>query len=54
MKKNTKEIDDYIINLDEKLGKGSFGQVYKGIKKSTNSPVAVKMISKLKWNNLTA
>lgn len=49
-----KEVDDYQIYLDKKLGKGSFGQVFKGIKKSTNTPVAIKMISKLKWNNSKA
>ncbi|RCH85266.1 putative protein serine/threonine kinase, partial [Rhizopus azygosporus] len=28
----------------ERIGKGSFGEVYKGIDKRTNKPVAIKII----------
>jgi serine/threonine protein kinase len=33
----------YII--DKKIGKGSFGEVYKGYRKDTMSPVAIKIVS---------
>ena len=39
-----KKIENCIFNLDEKLGEGSFSQVYRGVNLLTNSPVAVKKI----------
>ncbi len=35
----------YII--DKKIGKGSFGEVYKGFDKETNQQVAIKIVSVL-------
>jgi serine/threonine protein kinase len=32
--------------MNEELGKGSFGQVYKGINEKTKQPVAIKVIRK--------
>lgn len=34
----------YII--DKKIGKGSFGEVYKGYDKETRCPVAIKVVSR--------
>ena len=33
----------YII--EKKIGKGSFGEVFKGFDKETNEPVAIKVVS---------
>lgn len=39
-----KKIENYMFNLGEKLGEGSFSQVYHGVNVLTNGPVAVKKI----------
>jgi len=31
--------------IDKKIGKGSFGEVFKGHDKDTNLPVAIKIVS---------
>ena len=33
---NKKKIDKYSFNIDEQLGEGSFGKVYKGINTENN------------------
>jgi serine/threonine protein kinase len=39
-----KKIENYLFNLCDKLGEGSFSQVFKGINVLTNGEVAVKKI----------
>lgn len=39
-----KKIENYMFDLGEKLGEGSFSQVYRGVNVLTNEPVAVKKI----------
>ena len=47
---NTKyKYEDFEINFDEPLGKGGFGEVYKGKEKSTEKVYAIKRFSN---NNL--
>ena len=41
-----KFIEPFVIRLDDKLGKGSLGEVFRGTDLKNNSMVAVKMISK--------
>jgi serine/threonine protein kinase len=41
-----KKISGYIINLKEILGKGSYGEVYKGSHEQTKNPCAIKIINK--------
>jgi serine/threonine protein kinase len=41
-----KKIDNYVLNLEEVLGEGSFGMVHKGINEVDQSPVAIKVLSK--------
>mgnify|MGYP000903340368 CR=1 FL=1 len=49
-----KKIENYILNMDEVLGEGSFGKVYRGINEADKSQVAVKVLSKKQsTNNLT-
>lgn len=39
-----KKIDNYIFSLDDHLGSGSFGRVYKAIHLPSNQQVAIKVI----------
>lgn len=39
-----KKIENYMFNLGDKLGEGSFSQVFRGVNVLTNEPVAVKKI----------
>jgi serine/threonine protein kinase len=41
-----KRVENFVIHMNEELGKGSFGQVYKGINEKTKQPVAIKVIRK--------
>ena len=41
--------EEYIINPHELLGSGQFGQVYGGVCKSDNKPVAIKVIDKTRF-----
>lgn len=41
-----KKIENYIILLEECLGEGSFGKVYKGLNEVDKTSVAVKVLSK--------
>ncbi len=41
-----KKISGYIIHLKEILGKGSYGEVYKGEHEQTKNPCAIKIINK--------
>lgn len=41
-----KRIENFVIYLNEELGKGSFGKVYKGLNESTKLPVAIKALPK--------
>lgn len=43
---SVKQIDGYKIYMNQVLGKGSYGSVYKGISDKTKEPVAVKILSK--------
>ena len=40
------ETKDILINYDEKLGGGTYGNVYKGIDSSRSIPVAIKVVKK--------
>jgi serine/threonine-protein kinase 24/25/MST4 len=42
-KRNTVDPEELYIK-QERIGKGSFGEVYKGVNKQTNEPVAIKII----------
>lgn len=42
-----KQIDGYTVYLSKVLGRGSFGQVYKGLHEDSEEPVAVKIIPKI-------
>lgn len=39
-----KRIENFVIFLNEELGKGSFGKVYKGVNELTQQPVAIKAL----------
>lgn len=41
-----KKIENYIVFMQELLGEGSFGRVYKGLNEATNDPIAVKVLDK--------
>lgn len=41
-----KKISGYIIHLKESVGKGSYGEVFKGEHEQTKSPCAIKIINK--------
>lgn len=41
-----KKISGYIINLKEIMGKGSYGEVYKGSHEQTHNPCAIKILNK--------
>jgi hypothetical protein len=43
--------DEYVLNPKELLGSGQFGQVYGGICKSNNKPVAIKVIDKSRFKD---
>ena len=43
---------NYIYNKDDKIGSGSFSNVYKGINKNTKEEVAVKIENKLDGHNI--
>ena len=43
--------DEYILNPEEFLGGGAFGQVYGGICRLNNKPVAIKVIDKTPFVN---
>ena len=38
--------DEFFIDMNETLGKGNFGVVYKGYQASTNQIIAVKFVPK--------
>lgn len=44
-KNNELRIGDYIMNISQMLGKGSFGSIFKGIHHKNNSKVAIKVES---------
>ena len=41
-----KRVGKYLVFLNEKLGEGSFAQVYRGIEEASDEPVAVKVANK--------
>jgi serine/threonine protein kinase len=41
-----KKIEHYIVYMQELLGEGSFGRVYKGTNDESKEPVAVKVLDK--------
>jgi serine/threonine protein kinase len=43
-----------VINPQELLGSGQFGQVYSGICKLNNQPVAIKVIDKSRFKDFQA
>jgi len=43
-----KKIEHYIVYMQELLGEGSFGRVYKGLNENTQQPIAVKVLDKKK------
>ena len=43
--------DEYVFNQGEFLGGGAFGQVYGGICRADNKPVAIKVIDKTPFIN---
>ncbi len=43
--------DDYVMDPNDLLGAGAFGQVYGGISRLTNKPVAIKVIDKTPFVN---
>ena len=43
-----KRVENYIYKLNEVLGQGSFGTVYKGYEEKTKEEVAVKVLNKKK------
>ena len=46
--------DVYEINLKELLSSGRFGQVYGGISRANNKPVAIKVIDKVRFTDFKA
>ena len=46
--------DEYVINPQDLLGSGQFGQVYGGICKGTNQSVAIKVIDKSRFKDFQA
>ena len=46
-----KRVENYIYKLNEVLGQGAFGTVYKGYEQKTKEDVAVKVLSKKKSKN---
>lgn len=46
--------EEYVINPQELLGSGQFGQVYGGLCKATNQPVAIKVIDKTRFKDFQA
>ena len=42
---------DYIMNPEDFLGGGAFGQVYGGVSRKDNKPVAIKVIDKTSFVN---
>lgn len=45
-KTKAKSLGEFIILMDFKLGKGAFGSVHKGFRKSDKKTVAVKVLSR--------
>jgi serine/threonine protein kinase len=43
-----KRIGKYILFLNEKLGKGAYSEVFKGVEEDTKEEVAVKVVEKAK------
>jgi len=43
---NVKKVDKYSFHLNDILGSGTFGNVYKGKDDKTDKQVAIKIISK--------
>lgn len=43
---SVRQIDGYKVYMNEGLGRGSFGSVYRGINDSTKEKVAVKILNK--------
>jgi serine/threonine protein kinase len=41
-----KQVEGYTIYLSQVLGRGSYGNVYRGMKEASQDPVAVKVIPK--------
>ncbi len=46
MKTGRKRIGKYIVDLNDRLGAGSFASVYRGFNDETKEPVAVKIVMK--------
>ena len=46
--------DEYVINPQELLGSGQFGQVYGGFFRANNKPVAIKVIDKTRFTDFKA
>ena len=46
-----KQIDGYKIRMNEKLGTGSYGSVYRGETDTTHKMVAIKVLSKMSSTN---
>lgn len=44
----TKKIDKYQFNLNQRIGSGSYANVYKGEDRETGKAVAIKMIDRKK------
>ena len=41
-----KRIENFVMFMNEELGSGSFGKVYKGINELNKQPVAIKVLAK--------
>ena len=46
-----KRIENFVMFMNEELGKGSFGKVYEGINDHNKQPVAIKVLAKNMSNN---
>lgn len=41
---NGKKIDNYYYNLSDRVGKGNFSEVFRGVDKNNGRPVAIKVV----------